>query len=105
MTNTARKNEAISFKRAQIEQAVDRLGRLNEQIAALQDEAARHSDFLKTLRPGTFEGAIYTATVYRGARTTLDPKKVRQYLIRIGADPRWVTRNSKSTAFTAVRVS
>ena len=102
MTNTARKTETISFKRAMIELHVDQLCRANLAIAKLQEEADRHAEFLKALRPGRYEGKEFMANVSARTRVTLDPKLVRQYFIRNGLDVRWLKRNSKSTSFRAL---
>ena len=99
MTNLARKNETISLKRVRIEMAVDALGNLNERIAKLQQEAEKHSDFLKTLRPGAYEGEWFRVNIAPCTRVTISQTVVRNYFKLKGLDMRWLNRNCKKTSY------
>ena len=96
--------DVIQLKRARIEATVDTLGEIEKKIAELEAKAENHRKYLKTLRPGRYDGKTFAVVVYRGQNVTLAPKLVRQYFVRNHLDTRWIDRNSTKTPFTALRV-
>lgn len=95
--------EIINFEGA----AVDRLGDIRAQIAALKDKEKVLVTYIAGLGDGVHEGDLFRAAVSTTAdRYSLDPKAAEAKLRELGVDGRWFSKNQKVTrGSTSVRVS
>jgi hypothetical protein len=79
--------------------AIDRLGVVKAQLAALKREEDELKAVLVENGPGAYEGDLYRATVSQFDKETLDMDAVREKL-----SPQFIRAHTNVTPVTAVRV-
>lgn len=78
--------------------AVDQLGSVKAQIAALKAEEARLVGIVAASGETAYEGDLFRATVSEVAeRKSLDVKAAEAKLRELGVDGRWFSKNQKVT--------
>jgi N-methylhydantoinase B/oxoprolinase/acetone carboxylase alpha subunit len=79
--------------------AIDRLGNVKAQIAALKREEDELKAVLIENGPGAYEGETWRATVSQSDRETLDMDAVREKLT-----PQFIRAHTRVTPVTTVRL-
>lgn len=87
-------NQALSL--------VDRLGQLQDQIKALQEQEAILKDDLKNQGEGVQVGQYYTSNVKLSQRTLVDHKAV---YAELDVPPALIAKYSKTTAVISITVN
>lgn len=90
---TSTLNQALSL--------VDRLGQLQDQIKALQEQEAILKDDLKNEGEGVQVGQYYTSDVKLSQRTTIDNKAL---IAELNVPPALIAKYSKTTAVISITV-
>lgn len=85
-------------------EAVDELGRVKAQVAALTRIEEKLKTQLKASGKPEINGVTFRATVSESERETLDMEAVRTYFNRTPAGKRWIKAHTNSTPTTTVRV-
>ena len=88
-----------NIKRTKLEYNVDRLGKINAQIADLQVEADTLIAKIKLRGVGAYEGRLFRATVSKSSRDVLDMEAVRGKL-----SAQFIAAHTRQTAVITCRV-
>lgn len=79
--------------------AIDRLGALKAQIAALADQAKPLEEQIRAMGAGSHQGQLFDANVAEvGESTSYDPAAMEAKLRALKVDDRWFSRNTKTKA-------
>lgn len=70
----------VKLERHRIESAIDQLGRIQAQIADLQNAETELKEYLGSLLPGPYEGRFFAVNVSKYSGSKLDMKAVKAKL-------------------------
>jgi hypothetical protein len=91
-----------TFDEATTGRLVDDLGELRAQIADLQDRAKRLESVLRESGDGTYQGALFRATVTTSERSSTAWKTVAE---KAGASRQLITAHTSTKEVTTLRVT
>lgn len=89
-------NAAVNVLQFPAQHPVDRLGALKAQIADLEREADQIADSLRAQGKGTYEGALFKASVSDETLvSTFDVAAAKAKLLEVGVAQSWIDGNVK----------